>query len=340
MRPTLFHVGGVIRWVILTRDPDTLVAKDADSTPSVAVRKNGSSTGDSVTITKRSATTGIYDCSYDPAGDAEGDQYTLEETAAVTGTTTSSQTYPYTWSIRCMAVERGTDGALQPTVAARTLNVSAAGLGAAELDSATQAQLNAIEDDSAAAVGYLTTLVSRVTSGVAAMWLQLVNMITGSGASAKYTATALENVPSGAGGETDWSDGERAQIRYRLGLDGTATAPADPDVDPIVITPATGIITTGYLVTRVKGVATAGITIRYQHAQEPAAERGSSYDDTIYSSVSNSEGIAELSLVKGGLYYVWRGTGSRPMSLSAYRVLKADGSTPDATLALPSHVGA
>ena len=137
-----------------------------------------------------------------------------------------------------------------------------------------------------------------------------------------------------------WTDTEKSQIRYRLGLDGTATAPADPEVDPIVITPATGIMTTGYLVTRVKGVPTAGITIRYQQAQEPASDRGSSYDDTIYSAVSNSEGIAELSLVKGGLYYVWRSASTRPMNLASYRVLKADGSAPDATLALPSHVGA
>jgi hypothetical protein len=106
------------------------------------------------------------------------------------------------------------------------------------------------------------------------------------------------------------------------------------------ITPGADDLTTGYLVTRVKGVATPGITIRYQQAQEPSGDRGSSYDDAIYSAVSNSEGIAELSLVKGGLYYVWRSASTRPMNLASYRVLKADGSAPDATLALPSHVGA
>ncbi len=147
---------------------------------------------------------------------------------------------------------------------------------------------------------------------------------------------AIEALESASG---TWTEEEKAQIRYRLGLDGTATAPEEPDVDPIVITPATGIMTTGYLVIRVKGVATAGITIRYQQAQEPAADRGSSYDDTVCSAVSNSEGIAELSLVKGGLYYVWRSASSRPMNVAAFRVLKADGTLPDATLALPSHVG-
>jgi hypothetical protein len=206
-----------------------------------------------------------------------------------------------------------------------------------ELDSAVLAQLNAIEDDSAASVGYLDTLVGRLTANAATAIQNLWHMITGTGAASKFTAGSLENA---AGASGDWTNTEKAQIRYRLGLEGTATAPAEPDVDPIVITPATGILTTGYLVTRVRGVPTAGITIRYQQAQEPAADRGSSYDDSVYSAVSNSQGIAELSLVKGGLYYVWRTAQSRPMNVKAYRVLKSDGSAPDATLALPSHVGA
>jgi hypothetical protein len=112
MRPTVFQVGGTLYWVIQTRNPDTMVLKDADNTPSVAVRKNGASVGDSVTITKRSATTGIYDCEYNPASEVEGDSFTLEESATVTGTTTSSATYTQTWNVRCVAVERGTDGAL------------------------------------------------------------------------------------------------------------------------------------------------------------------------------------------------------------------------------------
>jgi hypothetical protein len=88
-----------------------MVLKDADSTPTVAVRKNGASVGDSVTITKRSATTGIYDCSYNPASEVEGDAFTFEETATVTGTTTSSATYTQSWNARVIAVERGTDSA-------------------------------------------------------------------------------------------------------------------------------------------------------------------------------------------------------------------------------------
>jgi hypothetical protein len=88
-----------------------MVLKDADSTPTVAVRKNGASTADSVTVTKRSATTGIYDCSYNPASEVEGDSFTFEESATVTGTATAQATYTNSWELRVVALERGTDGA-------------------------------------------------------------------------------------------------------------------------------------------------------------------------------------------------------------------------------------
>lgn len=119
MRPSILHVNGILYWVIRTYNPDTSVLKDADFTPTVTVRKNGASVGDSVTITKRSATTGIYDCSYDPAAEVEGDDFTFEETATVTGTTTAQATYSSSWAMTIVAVERGTDGAMpvytQPT---------------------------------------------------------------------------------------------------------------------------------------------------------------------------------------------------------------------------------
>ena len=111
MRPSVFQVGGTLYWVIQTRNPDTMVLKDADSDPTVAVRKNGVAVGDSVTVTKRAATTGIYDCSYNPAAEVEGDSFTLEETATVTGTTTGSATYRASFVARVVAVERGTDSA-------------------------------------------------------------------------------------------------------------------------------------------------------------------------------------------------------------------------------------
>jgi hypothetical protein len=43
----------------------------------------------------------------------------------------------------------------------------------------------------------------------------------------RFTTNALENGPAGGGGgSSDWSAGEREQIRHRLGIDGTATAPS------------------------------------------------------------------------------------------------------------------
>lgn len=122
-RPKILHVGGTLYWVLRTRNPDTQVLKDADSTPTVAIRKNGASTGDSVTVTKRSATTGIYDCSYNPAGEVEGDEFTVEESATVTGTTTSQATYSVSWEFTAIALERGTDGA-NTTAPATPTNVS------------------------------------------------------------------------------------------------------------------------------------------------------------------------------------------------------------------------
>lgn len=110
MRPTILHVGGVLYWTMQTRNPDTMILKDADSTPTVAVRKNGASTADSVTVTKRSATTGLYDCSYDPASEVEGDEFVFEESATVTGTTTAQATYLFGWSCTVIAVNSGSNG--------------------------------------------------------------------------------------------------------------------------------------------------------------------------------------------------------------------------------------
>ena len=105
MRRTTFKVDNTVYWTIRTYT-DAGVLVDADSTPSVSVRKNGASVADSVTVTKRAATTGIYDCVYNPAGEVEGDCFTIEETATI-----SSQAYENAWSLEAQAAERGTDNA-------------------------------------------------------------------------------------------------------------------------------------------------------------------------------------------------------------------------------------
>ena len=86
-------VGGTVYWTLMTYDADGILV-DADSTPAVSVRKNGASIGDAVTVTKRAATTGIYDCSHNPAGEAEGDTFGYEESVTI-----SSQAYTNPWSL-------------------------------------------------------------------------------------------------------------------------------------------------------------------------------------------------------------------------------------------------
>jgi beta-xylosidase len=92
-RPSSLKKDNTLYWVVRLYDPtDGVTLIDATGTPTVAIRKNGASTADSVTVTKRSATTGIYDCSYNPASEVDGDQYTVEESAVI-----SAVTYTNSW---------------------------------------------------------------------------------------------------------------------------------------------------------------------------------------------------------------------------------------------------
>lgn len=234
MRPTVFQVGGTLYWTLLTRNPDTGVLKDADSTPSVAVRKNGSSVGDSVTVTKRSATTGIYDCSYNPAGEGEGDSFTLEESATVTGTTTSSATYNFAWNCRVIAVERGTDSA----ALASGVNVTQIGGDAQSLAD--------LKDFADAGYDPTTNKVNAELDSASQQTLtDLGAMITGSGtADVKFDTVALSNAPGGGGltgpftrtiTVTDAADDspiEAAKVRlYRTGETETKPTEADGQVE-------------------------------------------------------------------------------------------------------------
>ena len=96
-RPASMKVDGTVYWTLMTYDTDGILV-DADSVPTVAVRKNGASVADAVTVTKRSATTGIYDCSHNPAGEADGDSFTYEESATI-----SSQVYMNPWSLEVVS---------------------------------------------------------------------------------------------------------------------------------------------------------------------------------------------------------------------------------------------
>ncbi len=92
-RPTTLLKDGTLYWVLSVYDASGVLV-DADSTPSVAVRKNGSATTESVTVTKRGSSTGLYDCSLNPSLEAEGDTFHLEEELDI-----SSVTYNNTWSV-------------------------------------------------------------------------------------------------------------------------------------------------------------------------------------------------------------------------------------------------
>tara|TARA_R110002020_G_scaffold475844_1_gene713084 strand:- start:588 stop:1187 length:600 start_codon:yes stop_codon:yes gene_type:complete len=107
-RPTALFSGDTLYWTIRVYDSSGVLI-DADSTPTVAVRKNGATTADVVTVTKRAASTGIYDCSYDPALEVEGDQFTLEESVTI-----SAQAYENSWELVTIDEMRGTDAASIP----------------------------------------------------------------------------------------------------------------------------------------------------------------------------------------------------------------------------------
>lgn len=104
-RPAALIKDETLYWVIRLYDSNNALV-DADSTPTVAIRKNGAATADAVTVTKRSATTGIYDCAYNPALEAEGDQFTVEESATISATA-----YSNSWEFYISDAMRGTEGA-------------------------------------------------------------------------------------------------------------------------------------------------------------------------------------------------------------------------------------
>lgn len=104
-RPAALIKDETLYWVIRLYDSNNALV-DADSTPTVAIRKNGAATADAVTVTKRAATTGIYDCAYNPASEIEGDQYTVEESATISATA-----YSNSWEFYVSDAMRGTDGA-------------------------------------------------------------------------------------------------------------------------------------------------------------------------------------------------------------------------------------
>lgn len=142
-RPATLKVGNTSYWTIMTYTSAGVLV-DADSTPTVVVYKNGSVTADVVTVTKRSATTGIYDAYYNPAGEAEGDCFTIQETATI-----SSQSYVQSWNFEVLAAERGTDNASTFDASSDAVTTDAASRTASQADVsalATSASIAALND--------------------------------------------------------------------------------------------------------------------------------------------------------------------------------------------------
>lgn len=91
-RPTTLKRGTTQHWTIATYDSSGVLV-DADSTPTIALRKNGAAHLGTTTVTKRSGTTGLYDCTFNPTGESNSDQFQIEETATI-----SLQAYVNIWN--------------------------------------------------------------------------------------------------------------------------------------------------------------------------------------------------------------------------------------------------
>jgi hypothetical protein len=105
----------------------------------------------------------------------------------------------------------------------------------------------------------------------------------------------------------DWTDTERAQIRYRLGLDGDAIEPTSPASDPVIILPPDDPAQCAiYIVTRdTSGEAVGGKTIHYRLRSGPG-DTGASYPRTILSAVSDSNGLWQATVPRASVFDFWR----------------------------------
>ena len=109
------------------------------------------------------------------------------------------------------------------------------------------------------------------------------------------TVTTLTNMPAAS---NDWSAGEREQLRYRLQIDGTQTAPTDTDLPAVNVTTLAGqtepldnlvlALGTGGLVEKLNSMLeAAGLVYRFTAealAEAPSGGSGSgtgTYTDTI-----------------------------------------------------------
>ena len=243
MRPTELHVGGTLYWTLLTRDPDTMLLKDADATPTVAVRKNGASVGDSVTITKRSATTGIYDCTYDPAGEVESDGFIFEERAQVTGTTTAQAYYHNPFAVRVIAPalnENGVDNALAAYGSSGVAGADAVQSVYDQVDGLITLTDSKASQTSVTAIGVIVEAIQDIFSGITSLgdWIRRIarkdagtagmtnaeDEINTGGTSTFVGTTdnleAIKDASGGGGGDGAWTEEDVTYALEKLALLG------------------------------------------------------------------------------------------------------------------------
>lgn len=157
MRPTTMKVDGTVYWTIMTYDSSGILV-DADATPIIDIRKNGSPILDVATSSKRAGQTGIYDYQYNPASEAEGDTFLFQESATVSG-----QTYVNSWSLEVKAAERGTDNASTFDHTTNQVITDAASRNASKADVsalATQASVDSIDADVQTIGSDVTTILA------------------------------------------------------------------------------------------------------------------------------------------------------------------------------------
>lgn len=307
MRPTILHIGGVLYWTIQTRNPDTQVLKDADATPSVAVRKNGSSVADSVTITKRSATTGLYDCSYNPAAEVEGDTFQFEERAQITGTTTSQQYYDNQFSVRAVhagavALDSSSVTAVQSGLAT---SASITALRGADNDTlkTLSDQIDGIDGGAGLTGPYTRTITITDSADDAPIEAAKVRL---------YRTGETETKATDPNGETSFTT-EAATFSYAVtangygGVSGTivisangattiqltatsVTPPTNPDLSAVVV-----------LCLGTDFEPEAGVTIDIRIVTLPSGSTNTAYPGIKQTATSNGSGIATLEAPKGSV---------------------------------------
>lgn len=113
-------------------------------------------------------------------------------------------------------------------IESQTDDIGVAGAGLTAADDAIMARLGTPAGASIAAdIAAVNSFVDTEVAAVKAVTDKIDTALELDGSVYRFTTNALENAPAGGGGGgSDWTTGEKEQIRYRLGIDGTATVPS------------------------------------------------------------------------------------------------------------------